>query len=206
MNPGNPVPYRMFQLVAAHPALDFVNTLDWRFRPDGSEELLQTYDDLVHFTEQSNLLSPGQAQHLLGAAASRRTTKTLASAKELREAIADTLYSSLSGDTVATSGLETLEQHFQTARLRQKLHWNGSHLEWSWAEAQDEPEFPLWVLAQSASSLLASEFLSKVRACDVPECRWLFLDTSKNHTRRWCDMKICGNRVKARRFKAQRAS
>jgi len=38
------------------------------------------------------------------------------------------------------------------------------------------------------------------------ECRWLFLDTSKNHTRRWCDMKVCGNRIKARRFKALHAA
>jgi predicted RNA-binding Zn ribbon-like protein len=45
--------------------------------------------------------------------------------------------------------------------------------------------------------------MSMLRECGNPECRWLFLDTSKNHTRRWCDMKICGNRMKARRFKAQ---
>jgi predicted RNA-binding Zn ribbon-like protein len=42
-----------------------------------------------------------------------------------------------------------------------------------------------------------------LRVCEKPDCRWLFLDTSKNHSRRWCDMKICGNRMKARRFKAQ---
>jgi predicted RNA-binding Zn ribbon-like protein len=39
-----------------------------------------------------------------------------------------------------------------------------------------------------------------VRACGADTCRWLFLDTSRNHTRRWCDMKVCGNRMKARRF------
>ena len=51
---------------------------------------------------------------------------------------------------------------------------------------------------------MTSEAANRVRACGNPECRWLFLDTSKNHTRRWCDMKLCGNRMKARRFKAQR--
>jgi predicted RNA-binding Zn ribbon-like protein len=46
--------------------------------------------------------------------------------------------------------------------------------------------------------------MARVRTCGVDTCRWLFLDTSKNHTRRWCNMKVCGNRVKARRFQARR--
>jgi predicted RNA-binding Zn ribbon-like protein len=75
-------------------------------------------------------------------------------------------------------------------------------VEWSWADQRD-PELPLWALAMSAADLITSEAVQRVRTCDNAECRWLFLDTSKNHTRRWCDMKICGNRMKARRFKAQ---
>ena len=67
-----------------------------------------------------------------------------------------------------------------------------------------DPGLPLWVLAMSASDLLTSDAVDRVRECDNPECRWLFLDTSKNHTRRWCDMKLCGNRMKARRFKAHK--
>ena len=53
-----------FQLVAGHPALDLVNTLDWRFRKSGTEELLKTYDDLLRFTEQSKLLAPKQTREL----------------------------------------------------------------------------------------------------------------------------------------------
>jgi predicted RNA-binding Zn ribbon-like protein len=68
---------------------------------------------------------------------------------------------------------------------------------------ESEPELPLWLLSFSTSCLMTSEAMQMVRACGNPECRWLFLDTSKNHTRRWCDMKLCGNRMKARRFKAQ---
>jgi predicted RNA-binding Zn ribbon-like protein len=196
----------MFQLVAAHPALDFVNTMDWRFRPSGPEELLETYDDLVRFTEQSQLLSPEHAQHLLTTVSNRKGATALVCAKELREAISDILYAALSGQSIAPSQVQTLERHFRNARQQQKLQWIGSHLQWSWTEAQDEPELPLWLLAQSASSLLTSEFLSKLRACDNAECQWLFLDTSKNHSKRWCDMRVCGNRMKARRFKAQRAS
>jgi len=39
-----------------------------------------------------------------------------------------------------------------------------------------------------------------VRACASKTCQWFFLDTSKNHRRRWCDMTKCGNRAKFQRF------
>jgi predicted RNA-binding Zn ribbon-like protein len=198
-------PNRVFQLVAAHPALDFVNTLDWRFRESGPEELLETYIDLVRFTEQSNLLAPSQAQQLLRTPTNRKT-KLLEESRELREALAEAIYSALDGRTPASVQLKTLERHIQAARLHQRLLWKDSHLEWSFAESENAPELPLRLLALSASDLITSEAMLRVRACDNSECRWLFLDTSKNHTKRWCDMKICGNRMKARRFKAQRAS
>jgi predicted RNA-binding Zn ribbon-like protein len=62
------------------------------------------------------------------------------------------------------------------------------------------------MLALRVEALMTSERLQALRECGNRECRWLFLDTSKNHTRRWCDMKVCGNRIKARRFKALHAA
>ena len=70
----------------------------------------------------------------------------------------------------------------------------------------DQARIPVWLLTRAASRLTLSENVQQVRACANPECRWLFLDTSKNHTRRWCDMKLCGNRMKARRYKALHAA
>ena len=200
------VPSRNFELVAAHPALDFVNTLDWRFRQSGPEDLLNTYADLVHFTAQSNLLPSKQAQHLLLTVTPRKAAKALESSRELREALAETLYSFLDSRAPAEAQLKTLERHFQAARRHQSLHRKATRLEWSFGGKEDASELPLWLLALSASDLITSEPMPMVRACDNLECQWLFLDTSKNHTKRWCDMRICGNRMKARRFKAQRAS
>jgi predicted RNA-binding Zn ribbon-like protein len=206
MKIGNIIPTRIFQLVAAHPTLDFINTLDWRFRQSGPEELLSTYSDLVHFTVQSNLLPPKQALHLLRSASPRRAAKALESARELRESLAHILYSIIEGRPAVPTELKTLERYLQAARLKQTLHRKGSALEWSFAGVEGAAELPLWLLARSASALVTSDSMSTLRACDNPDCQWLFLDTSKNHTKRWCDMRICGNRMKARRFKAQRAS
>ena len=83
------------------------------------------------------------------------------------------------------------------------LRAGESHLIWSWSGAEPSPEIPLWKLAQAASDLLLSSDAELVKDCGDPTCRWLFLDVSKNHTRRWCDMKTCGNRMKARRHQAR---
>lgn len=195
----NPV----FELIAGQPALDFVNTLDWRFRKDGTEELLRSYDDLLRFTEQSRMLSSKQTRELRRSASGSIGARVLERCTELREAMAEALYAGLEGRSPSAASVRTLERYFQAARLQQKLRWKESHLVWEWLGVGD-PEFPLWVLSMSASDLMISEASQRVRACDNPECRWLFFDTSKNHTRRWCDMKVCGNRMKARRFKAQR--
>jgi len=120
---------------------------------------------------------------------------------ELREAMAEILYARLDGRRPSAASVRTLERSVKSARFQQQLRWKPEGLEWGWRER--DAELPLWVLSMSAADLMLSESVQRVRACDNPECRWLFLDTSKNHTRRWCDMQICGNRMKARRFKAR---
>lgn len=189
----------IFEMIAGHPALDLVNTLDWRFRKSGTEELLKTYNDLLQFTEQAKLLAPKRTREL-GRLANEGT---LLRCRELREALANIFY----GRRPSVAARRTLERYFKAARLNQRLAWEQSpHLRWSWSGGPSDPDLPLWTLAISASHLMTSDAVHLVRACDNPECRWLFLDTSKNHTRRWCDMKLCGNRMKARRFKAHKRS
>jgi predicted RNA-binding Zn ribbon-like protein len=192
---------KAFELIGGHPALDLVNTLDWRFREGGPEDSLASYDDLLRFTDESGLLKAAQMRQFRGLAGGSAGARVLKRCIELREAIAEILYSRLDGRSPSVASLRTLEHSIQAARLQQQLRWKEKQLEWDWRE--NDAELPLWALSLSASDLMLSEAVQQVRACDNPECRWLFLDTSKNHTRRWCDMKICGNRMKARRFKAR---
>lgn len=189
----------VFELIAGHPALDLVNTLDWRFGDRGPQDLLTSYDDLVRFAQQSKLLTHRPT-------ASRSTgARVLKRCVELREALAEIFYARLDDRQTTASARGTLERYFKGARLRQMLNWKQSpRLEWEWPAHAVNAELPLWVLAASASDLMTSDAVDRVRACNNPECRWLFLDTSKNHTRRWCDMRVCGNRIKARRFKARK--
>jgi predicted RNA-binding Zn ribbon-like protein len=191
-----------FELIAGHPALDLVNTLDWRFRKEGPDDSLKSYDDLLRFTQESGMLKPAEARQFRGLSGRSAGERVLKHCIELREAIAEILYARLDGRSPAAASLRTLERSIQAARFQQQLRWKQEGLEWDWKE--NAAELPLWVLSMSAGDLVIFGAVDSVRACDNPECRWLFLDTSKNHTRRWCEMKVCGNRMKARRFKAQR--
>jgi predicted RNA-binding Zn ribbon-like protein len=193
-----------FQLAGGHPALDLVNTLDWRFGTREPQDLLASYDDLLRFTEQSKLLISAQVRRLRRSADRGKTARALEECTELREALAEIFYARLDGCVPPAAARARLEQYFKAARLEQKVNWEHSpRLEWEWPPGNDA-RLPLWALAISASDLMTSEAVDRVRGCDNPECRWLFLDTSKNHSRRWCDMKLCGNRMKARRFKAHK--
>ena len=193
-----------FELIGGHPALDLVNTLDWRFRDAPPPlELLADYNDLVHFAAQSGLMSRAQAARLHRNTSASKAAAVLAAVRELREATAQVTYAALEQTRPRASAIKKLEEYFNRAREAEGLNWDGTKLTWGLEDSVAAAELPLWLLSRITAELLTSDAMDMLRACGNPECRWLFLDTSKNHTRRWCDMKICGNRMKARRFKAQ---
>lgn len=73
---------------------------------------------------------------------------------------------------------------------------------WSWSD-EIRPERLLWPVMRSAADLLTSGDLDRLRVCDNKDCGWLFVDRSRNRSRRWCDMQDCGNVAKVRRFRAR---
>jgi len=192
-----------FNLLAGHVALDLVNTYDNRFRPDAQTELLATYDDLVRFAAQAGLVSEVEKQ-VLRASEKNAQGAALRSARNLREGLARVFYGSQDEQTAPAEAIAILERHFKVAAQNRTLTWIDRHALWGWP-ARVEAALPVWKLADAAFQLLISEAAMRVRSCEADPCRWLFLDNSKNHTRRWCDMKICGNRMKARRFQARNA-
>ena len=197
-----------FDLCGGHPLLDFVNSLDKRFDRDGPVELLGDYADLLRFTAQTRLLEVRHGQLLAKSVSAGAAAGALRSARELREALAAVLYGNLDGRPPPASALRALERHFHAADRHRELHWRppaagtpgGTGVTWQWGRLASSAELPVWILSQAASQLLMSDAMERVRPCGAESCRWLFLDTSKNHTRRWCNMKVCGNRMKARRF------
>ena len=74
----------------------------------------------------------------------------------------------------------------------------GERFAWDWTP-ENALDRVLWPVVRDAAELLSGEDLDRVGRCADANCGWLFLDTSRNHSRRWCSMKDCGNRAKARR-------
>jgi predicted RNA-binding Zn ribbon-like protein len=126
--------------------------------------------------------------------------RTLASAVQLREAISEIFYALAMKKPVPAASLVILSQHVQEAAQHLGLEAGRRHFEWKFESDSYDLFAPLWPIARDAAELLASGRLEYVRACASKTCEWLFLDESKNHRRRWCDMTKCGNRAKVKRF------
>ena len=191
-----------FDLIAGNVCLDFVNTLDDRYTKP--KELLETYIDLVRFGEDTGVLDSRQVDHLFerGQADPDRAQKVLGWARELREAIHDVFRALMDKSPVPPASLARLNAYIQDAMVHLQLVAVKSGFEWTFGDF-GELDSVLWPIARSAAELLASDQLPYVRTCFSKSCEWFFLDTSKNHQRRWCDMTRCGNRAKVRNFYAR---
>jgi len=98
------------------------------------------------------------------------------------------------------SDLEILNHELADARAHERLGVRDGRIAIGWDD-RDSLEHPLRVVAREAAELLTSEQISRVRQCGGESCGWLFLDTSRNRSRQWCDMRDCGNLAKVRRFR-----
>ena len=189
-----------FKLVAGHVALDFANTLDNRFDPSRTIDLIATYDDFLRFCQQSSVVSATDAARLTRLNEHEKQS-ALRSARQLREAIERLFAAEARGEATDQTDVEEFSRHLQRAlRQRRLVRERGRDWSWRWHALSETATGPLWPITQAAADLLTSSDRRYVRECGAETCRWLFLDSSKNHSRRWCDMKICGNRLKAQRY------
>jgi predicted RNA-binding Zn ribbon-like protein len=192
-----------FQLVAGHPALDFANTLDYRFDPERTIELMSSYERLAEFTRQSGLITEHQARRLKLLTDERGAEVRLKLAIQLREVIEALFHAILNNKAPGEVCLRDFNRFVARARRHEKIYWKSGKVIRGFDEVAQNVELPIWLLTESAVALLMSPELTDVRECHEPSCRWLFLDHSKNHSRRWCAMELCGNRAKVRRFREQ---
>lgn len=189
--------------MAGHVALDFANTLDYRFDPERRVDLMCDYGSLLDFVRQSGIITQGQARLLLFETSSAEVCVTLRRAILLREAI-DSLFRSIVADKPPrVSCLQTLNRFLESPPATQSLRWRRSEFIPAYRNLVSKPDAPLGPIVEAAATLLTSRERYCIRECADSACRWLFLDHSKNHSRRWCDMRTCGNRSKVQRFRTR---
>ena len=200
---------RRFKLRGGDVSLDFVNTLGWRLT-GYPREYLRSYEDLLDWGRQAGLLALEETEDL-----SREATldpegarETLSRALALREAIHRLISAHIAGESQDENDLSALNRELSIALSHLRVMPADGAYSWGWDRSGDEGktplDSPLWRVAQSAAQLLTSEKLGRVKLCSGEGCGWIFLDGSRNSSRRWCDSRDCGNRERVRRHLARK--
>jgi predicted RNA-binding Zn ribbon-like protein len=188
------------RLDGGHLALDFVNTLGGGLElgPQPHDEHLRSYADLLAWSVRVGTLDESTAERL---ASRRGAASVLREAIDLRELAYSVLQPIASGNAPPAAALDGLRERDRDALSHARLEPGGSIYRWRW-EDDDDLRRPLWPLAHATIELLTEGPLDLLKPCHA--CRWLFLDRSKNHSRRWCSMEECGTSAKKRRYVERR--
>lgn len=189
-----------FEFIAGALCLEFANTIH-NLRAEDKEEELHAISDLLQWAKEAGLLS--WADHDRLAAHYKRNpgeaTAALSKAVALRDLLLSIFAGIANGRSLSSLRLSELNSALAQAPGLLRVRKNPERIETAWTSATDGLQRVLFAVLTSAAELLASDRLGRIRECASADCTWLFVDESRNRSRRWCDMNACGNRMKARR-------
>jgi len=189
-----------FELSGGALCLDFANT--WGNQSDPASDRLRDYASLLAFARQTGQLTAPVGAGLARAASTApdEAARVVALAKKLRQVIYRCFSRRASCEEVAATDVGHINSILGEALSRRRLQQTNGGLVWTWTEGDTgDLRTPIWPIVESAATLLTSDRIDRVRECQADDCNWLFLDSSRGGTRRWCSMQSCGNRAKARR-------
>ena len=190
-----------FEISGGHLALDLANTISRRGDPADSSEHLIDFGRLITWSEKAGLVTPRDAERLRAEASARprAAVSALRRAIGVREAIYALFEAIANHERAPAAALDTLNVALPDALSTLRVAADRRGFRWRFASPPDDLAPMLAPIVRAAAELLTSEERERVRVCGSGTCFWLFLDRSKNGTRRWCNMQVCGNREKARR-------
>ena len=186
--------------VGGRPSLDFINTEGGD--RNGPPDWLESYGDIVEWSVSEGLLNDEEAADLLTEASinPEAANEMFERAIDFREGLFRVFHSVRDDREPAERDLAILDRELSSALARLKLTPSEDRFEWRFVGRERELDRVLWPIVRDAADLLSSDVIERVEECDGDNCTWLFVDTSRNHSRRWCKMGDCGNRAKARRY------
>ena len=193
---------KKFVFIGGDLSLNFTNTVG-NFDSEKPSEHIHSFADLAAWSEQSGLVSDGESKRLLNEAEQnpKKAKAVLARAVALSESL-HRIFSDVASDKKPKNkDLDILNEELSEAMRQARIFIEEDDFVWDWTEAQ--LDVMLRRVARTAAELLTSDKIKRIRRCADDVCGWLFLDTSKNRSRRWCAMGDCGNLHKSRRFRAK---
>jgi predicted RNA-binding Zn ribbon-like protein len=189
-----------FEFIAGAICLDFANTIHNSHADDKGEEL-HHISDLLQWAKEAGLLSSADHDRLTAryGSNSREAAAALTKAITVRDLLLSIFAAIANGHSVSSQRLSELNSALAHAPGLLRLRKNSDRIETKWTSGADGLPQVLFAVLTNAAELLASDRLGRIRECACADCTWLFVDESRNRSRRWCDMNACGNRMKARR-------
>lgn len=183
-----------FSRIGGHPALDLINTVEWRLSSERFLEDLASYDDVLRCVTQLDLVDPGDAAGLNDVADAQpgAAAREAEAVRALRDALYRTLFEGDDPAPVLTD--------YRDALAHADLQLGDGR--WSLALPVDLA-LPRRRIAVQALDLLTTGQLDRLGQCEDAECGWVFLDTSPRRNRRWCVAADCGNRNRVRGYYAR---
>jgi predicted RNA-binding Zn ribbon-like protein len=189
-------------LKSGHPALEFTNTVNDHASEHPGETLFK-YEDLLAWGKRVGLLHGEQVAKLTREAATHpgEAAAVFKKSLQLREGLYRIFVAQAKGKSPTHADLMILNSVLANLTHGAQIAQDEGRFQWQWHFDQEALEAPVGIIALSAVDLMTSENYAWVGQCaDEDGCGWLFVDTSKNHSRRWCDINDCGNRAKQRRY------
>lgn len=192
-----------YMMVGERLCMDFVNTVSWRESDEKRRDWFTSYDKLVDWCIHAEVLTGQQARTILLNAKEKPSEagEVLKQAIEMREVmyrIFKSIPKEIAPNPLDMERFNDFVSHFYQAL--QVIHENHHYI-LKFKHTERNLDIMLPPILQSAVDLLVSKNdLGRVKQCEGDACGWLFFDTSRNRSRRWCSMADCGNRAKARRF------
>ena len=180
--------------------LDFVNTVHWRGSA-APEDRLTDYAAWVGWSRGAGILGPSEATELRKRArADPEAARTaLEAALALRETLSRIVVRWIEERSADPEDLEELNSALAAAPERRALRLERKSFTWDLEPDERPLGWILWPIVWSAADVLVQDDPARVKSCGDERCAWVFYDTSRNGSRRWCSMQDCGNRAKARR-------
>jgi predicted RNA-binding Zn ribbon-like protein len=190
-------------LVGGHAALDFMNTVEFRGKPEPGDRL-DSFERLARWGAAAGLLSQDELTGVVGPSSARssRAARALDSAIELREALYAIVVAHIRKASLPRGASRIVERQLRNANAASTLRYADESPRFSWHIPIRTAEDVVIRLAESANNLLLSIDRVTVQQCGGPNCDWLFIDRSHGHRRVWCQPEKCGNVVRVRRFRA----
>ena len=183
-------------------SVDFVNTTGAR-STHSERERLQTYGDVLIWSRRAALLTSAEARQLDEIASNHPAAarRTLSRVRKIRESLYRFLRAVTEQTRPRADDVAVIDRLSRQERQRYELAHEGSRYELRRRRSKEELDCMIWPIVASAIELLTSPEVARLKRCG--ECDWLFVDDSKNRSRRWCKKK-CGDRVRARRHYSRR--